>query len=122
MGLLDVLGGVLKGVVQQEASQLEGPLLSQVLGNTNLGDIGGLLQKLQGGGLSSQVSSWLGNGANLPVTADQIRAALGNAQVQDIAKSMGLPVDKLLPILSQQLPDLIDKLSPNGKLVVPPAK
>lgn len=122
MGLLDVLGGVLKGVVQQEASQLEGPLLSQVLGHTNLGDIGGLLQKLQGGGLSSQVSSWLGNGANLPVTADQIRAALGNAQVQDIAKSMGLPVDRLLPILSQQLPDLIDKLSPNGKLVVPPAK
>jgi len=121
MSLFDALSGAVKGVLQQEAGQLEGALLSQVLGNTNLGDLNGLLQKLQSGGLSAQVGSWLGNGANMAVTAEQIEAALGNAHVQEIARSMGIPVDTLLPVLAQQLPALIDKLSPDGKLATPAA-
>ena len=107
--------------MQQEGGQLEGALLSQVLGNTNLGDLGGLLQKLQSGGLSTEVASWLGNGSNMPVTAEQLQAALGNSHVQEIARSMGIPVDSLLPVLAQQLPALIDKLSPNGRLAAPAA-
>ncbi|MBS0248745.1 MAG: DUF937 domain-containing protein [Proteobacteria bacterium] len=124
MSLFDALGGVVKGVLQQEGGQLEGALLSQVLGNTNLGDLGdlgGLVQKLQTGGLGAEVASWLGNGSNMPVTADQLQAALGNSHVQDIARSMGIPVDTLLPALAQQLPALIDKLSPNGQLTAPAA-
>lgn len=121
MGLFDTLGGIAKGVMQQEGGRLEGALLSQVLGNTNLGDLGGLVQKLQSGGLSAEVASWLGNGANAPVTAEQLQAALGNSHVPDIARSMGIPVDTLLPMLAQQLPALVDKLSPNGTLTAPAA-
>lgn len=121
MSLFDALSGAVKGVLQEEAGQLEGALLSQVLGNTNLGDLNGLLQKLQSGGLSAQVASWLGNGTNMPVTEEQIGAALGNAHVQEIARSIGIPVDTLLPVLAQQLPALIDKLSPDGQLAPLPA-
>ena len=121
MGLFDALGGVVKGVLQQEGGQLEGALLSQVLANTNPGDLGGLVQKLQSGGLAGEVASWLGNGSNMPVTAEQLQAALGNSHVQDIARSMGIPVETLMPMLAQQLPALIDKLSPNGRLAAPAA-
>lgn len=121
MGLFDSLGGIAKDVWQQEKGQLEAALLQQFLAHTNVGDLGGLVQKLQAGGLGAEVQSWLGNGPNLPVTAAQIEAALGNSRVQEIAKSMGIPVDTLLPVLAQQLPSLIDKLSSNGRLNAPSA-
>lgn len=71
---------------------------------------------LQKGGLDTQVKSWLGNGANLPVTADQLKAVLGNSQIQDFARQLGLPVDALLKMLAEQLPGIVDKASPNGVL------
>jgi uncharacterized protein YidB (DUF937 family) len=129
MGLLDELGSSLKGAMGQVLSQAVGDveanalpvLLSQVLSKTDLGSVSGLVAKLQAAGLGNQVSSWLGNGANLPVTSDQLRAALGDEQVKQIANAIGLPADKLLPVLSQYLPAAIDKMSPNGKLQEPKA-
>jgi len=117
MGLFDqIVSAALRGGIgEAEQSALPG-LLGQLLGQTNLGNIGGLLQQLQQGGLGNQVSSWLGNGANLPVSTDQLRAALGNEQVQQLARQAGLPVDQLLAMLSQHLPQTVDRMSPNGTL------
>ena len=127
MSLFDQIGGGLKGVVSQFLGQGTGEvdanalpeLLSQVLGKTDLGGVGGLLAKLQESGLGSQVASWLGNGSNQPVSSDQIRNALGSAQVQQIANMIGLPTDKILALLSTHLPEAIDRMSPNGTLVEP---
>lgn len=116
MGLFDNLGGTLSGVLGQVKSAAVPALMSAVLAKTNLGDLGGVVSQLQQGGLGTQVSSWLGNGANLPVSPDQLKAALGNEQVQQIAQHLGLPVDKALSLLSQHLPDMVDKASPNGEL------
>jgi uncharacterized protein YidB (DUF937 family) len=120
MGLFDeIVSGALKGVMGQAEQSLLPGLLSQLLANTNLGSIGGLLQQLQQGGLASQVASWLGNGANHAISADQLRAALGNEHLQQMAQAAGLPIDKLLAMLSQQLPQTVDKMSPNGTLQEP---
>jgi uncharacterized protein YidB (DUF937 family) len=117
MGLFDSLvSGALKSVLQQGDSSQVGGLLSQILGKTDLGSLGGLLSQLQQGGLGGEVSSWLSNGHNMPVSQDQLKAALGNEQLQQMARSMGLPVDALLAMLSQQLPGAVDKMSPNGAL------
>jgi uncharacterized protein YidB (DUF937 family) len=117
MGLFDqIIGGALRGALgNAEQSALPG-LLGQLLGQTNLGSIGGLLQQLQQGGLSDQVSSWLSNGRNMAVSPDQLRAALGDEHVQQMAQQAGIPIDKLLAMLSQQLPQTVDKMSPNGTL------
>jgi uncharacterized protein YidB (DUF937 family) len=113
----DLIGGVLKGMTGQQGEGSGLPaILAQILGNTNLGSIGGLLEQLQKSGLGPQVSSWLGNGANLPISADQLRAALGDENVRQIAASLGIPVDQILAQLSQHLPATIDKMSPNGTL------
>jgi uncharacterized protein YidB (DUF937 family) len=127
MGLLDELGSSLKGDMGQVLGQAIGDieanalpaLLSQVINKTDLGSVSGLVAKLQEGGLGSQVSSWLGNGANLSVSPDQLRAALGNEQVKQIADAVGLPADKILSVLSQYLPGAIDQMSPNGTLQEP---
>jgi uncharacterized protein YidB (DUF937 family) len=117
MGLFDeIVSGALKGVMGQSEQSLLPGLLSQLLANTNLGSVGGLLQQLQQGGLGGQVASWLGNGANHAISPDQLRSALGNEQLQQLAQSAGLPIDKLLAMLSQQLPQTVDKMSPNGTL------
>jgi uncharacterized protein YidB (DUF937 family) len=117
MGLFDELvSGALKGVVGQAEQSLLPGLLSQLLANTNLGSVGGLLSQLQQGGLGNQVSSWLSNNQNLPLSPDQLRSALGNEQLQQMARSAGLPVDKLLAMLAQHLPQTVDKMSPNGTL------
>ena len=112
MGLLDSLKGALGKV---EASALP-TVINTVLAQTQYHDLNGLIVALEKGGLGPQVKSWLGNGANMPITADQLKAVLGNAQVQEFARHLGLPVDETLKLLAQYLPEIIDKASPNGTL------
>ena len=91
-------------------------LINTVLAQTQYHDLNGLVTALQQGGLDAQVKSWLGNGANMPITADQLKAVLGNSQVQEFARHLGLPVDQTLAVLAQYLPEIVDKASPNGML------
>ena len=111
MGLFDSL----KGMLESEALPA---LLNTVLAQTQYHDLAGLVAALEKGGLGPQVQSWLGNGQNMPVTADQLKAVLGNSQVQEFARHLGLPVDETLSELAKYLPEIIDKASPNG--VLPP--
>jgi uncharacterized protein YidB (DUF937 family) len=111
-----ILGSALRGLAGQMASGGLPAILSQVLGKTDLGSIGGLLQQLQQSGLGPQVASWLGSGQNLPVSVDQLKGALGDQHLRQMASQLGLPVDQLLGQLSQHLPGAIDHLSPKGTL------
>jgi uncharacterized protein YidB (DUF937 family) len=77
-----------------------------LLDNLGLGD---MLKSLLG-------QAWLGPGANLPISTEQLKAVLGNAQVQDFARQLGLPVDQALKTMAQYLPEIVDKASPNGVL------
>lgn len=128
MGLFDqIVSGALRGALGQGSAQEGGAmdqllpgLLGQLMGQTNLGGIGGLLTQLQQGGLGNEVTSWLGNGANRAISPDQLQSALGSEQLQQMARSAGLPVDQLLSMLSQHLPQTIDRMSPNGTLEEPP--
>ncbi len=115
MSLLEKLGGAIKSAADKVETVAPG-LISATLAKTNLGDLQGLVDQLQKGGLNEQVKSWLGSGANLPVTPEQIRAALGNTQVQQLAEKFGLSADALLKLLSEQLPTIVDKASPNATL------
>jgi uncharacterized protein YidB (DUF937 family) len=112
MGLLDKLGGVIGQVTAAAAPAL----ISQVLAKTNLGDLQGIVNQLQQGGLGPQVQSWLSNGANMPVSPGQLKAALGNEQVRQIAEHFGVPVDQALKLLAEHLPATVDQASPNGTL------
>jgi uncharacterized protein YidB (DUF937 family) len=112
MGLFDKLGGVLGQVTAAAAPGL----IAAALAKTNLGDLQGIVNQLQQGGMGKQVQSWLGNGSNLPITPEQLKAALGNEQVRQIAEHFGVPVDQALKLLAEHLPAAVDQASPNGTL------
>jgi uncharacterized protein YidB (DUF937 family) len=112
MGLFDNLSGTFG----QLAAGAAPALIAAALAKTNLGDMQGLVNQLQQGGLGDQVKSWLGNGANMPVTPEQIRAALGNDQVKQLAEHFGVPVDAALKMLADHVPAAVDQASPNGTL------
>lgn len=116
MGLFDNLGGSLKDIMGQVGAAAAPALISAVLAKTNLGDLQGLVNQLQQGGLNEQVKSWLGNGTNMQVTPDQLRTALGNEHVRQLAEHFGLPVDAALNLLAQHLPTVVDQASPHGTL------
>jgi uncharacterized protein YidB (DUF937 family) len=111
-----ILGSALRGLAGQGATGGLSDVLSQVLGKTDFGSIGGLIQQLQQSGLGAQVTSWLGNGENLPISVDQLKGALGGPQLRQLATQLGLPVDQLLGQLSQHLPGAVDHMSPHGTL------
>ncbi|MFG1478081.1 YidB family protein [Xanthobacter sp. V4C-4] len=139
MGLFDqMLGGVLNNVLSQAGnsgalgnllnSALSGPMaqalpgmLEGALAKTPYGSLDGLLAQLQESGLGEQVTSWLSNGPNLPVSAEQIVSALGESQLGQLGAGFGLTPERITELLSQYLPSLVDKLSPNGVLEVPKA-
>jgi uncharacterized protein YidB (DUF937 family) len=115
MSILDKVSSALKGVLDQAETVAPG-LVSSTLAKMNLGELQGLVDQLQKGGLNEQVSSWLSTGANLPVSSEQMRATLGNEQVKQLAEKFGLPVDATLKLLSEKLPEIVDRASPDGKL------
>jgi uncharacterized protein YidB (DUF937 family) len=106
-------GGLLKGVAGELGKQAP-TILSQVLANS--GGLQGVVNKLQQAGLDKQVASWLSNGQNIPVTKEQLRAAINDKQLQQIARSLGVPVDQALDVLAKYLPEAIDQASPNGQI------
>lgn len=128
MGLLDsVLGSALGAMTGQQGGGGGAGALIQVLGGLlanqgggggggGLGGLGGLIGQLQQGGLADAVGSWISTGQNMPVSADQITAALGQGRLSEMAQQAGVPVGDLAGQLSQYLPQIIDKLSPNGQL------
>ncbi len=122
MGLLDsVLGAALGG---QQGGQAPGAggldpqmlmgLVSQLLNNA--GGLSGLLAKLQQGGLAEVAASWVGTGANQPVSPDALGSALGPDLMGQIAQAFGGNQQQAAGTLADLLPGLIDQLTPQGQL------
>jgi uncharacterized protein YidB (DUF937 family) len=78
------------------------------------GGVDGIMSKLQESGLGDQLSSWIGSGENQAVSPDQIKDALGKADLDQLAAKTGLDVDDLAGRISTKMPDAIDQLTPDG--------
>ena len=120
MGILDSLenSDAFKGALGQLEGAVLPVVLSEVLGNSSQGGGGlsAIVAKLQQAGLGDQVKSWIGNGQNLPITAEQLQQVLGSDTVKQLAARFNIPVDQLAKVLAQQLPTAVDHASPDGKL------
>ena len=80
------------------------------------GGVQGLVNLFQEGGLGNVISSWIGTGANLPVSADQLKQVLGGERLSQIASQLGIPAHDAASRLAQALPTLVDKATPGGTL------
>ncbi len=116
MGLLD---GLVENVLGTGTQQSQGSMLQvalQVLEQN--GGLPGIISKFEHGGMADHVGSWLGTGANMPISGAQLQEILGSGSIGEIAQRLGLSHGDASSGLAQVLPQVIDKLTPEGQ--VPP--
>ncbi len=117
MGLLDSVVGALGGSAGGTSSNALVQLIVQMLANNAQdGGLGGLVQSFERAGLGHIVSSWIGTGQNLPISPEQLQQVLGQGRIGQIAQSLGLQPDQVAAQLSQVLPRVVDKVTPDGQI------
>jgi uncharacterized protein YidB (DUF937 family) len=110
MGLLDQVASVLGGGDTKKVTANVGGLLD------DLGGVGGLVEKFDAEGLGDLAKSWVGTGANKAISPELIAKALGSGQLQKLATQAGISPEKAAAGLSKVLPEIIDKLTPDGEV------
>jgi uncharacterized protein YidB (DUF937 family) len=112
--LNDLLGGQGQQAGAGSLISVAGQLIDRA------GGLQGLVNTLQQNGLGGAVQSWIGNGANQPVSGNELGQALQNgglgSVVQEAAAKMGVDPNDLLGKLSQVLPHAVDHLNPDGQV------
>ena len=111
MSLFDSVMGAVSGHVQQQggmASVLGGLLAN----NGEAGGLDGLVEKFKQAGMADQVNSWIGNGQNLPISAEQISQILGSDVVRTVAANI------LAAPLIAMAPRIVSHVAPGGMLVL----
>jgi uncharacterized protein YidB (DUF937 family) len=105
MGLFD---GILGGVVGAEMATAVNGLIEKH------GGVQGIVAQMESQGLGNTVKSWVGNGANQPISAAQVHAAFGSDVIAALAAKTGLNPQDLAQKLAQALPQAINHLTPTG--------
>jgi uncharacterized protein YidB (DUF937 family) len=113
----NILGSVLSSMGQQGGGMgaLASAAGSLLANDGEHGGLGGLIGKFQQAGLGDIVGSWVGSGQNMPISADQLQNVLGSDAVAGIAAKLGMNPSDALGQLSNLLPGLVDKLTPDGQ-------
>ena len=104
-GLSDVLKGGLGGLLAGGAA---GSVLS--------GGLGDLLNQFQQKGHGDAANSWVSNGPNKQIAPGDLANALGADQIDSLSAQSGLSRDELLSGLSKYLPEVVNHLTPDGRL------
>jgi uncharacterized protein YidB (DUF937 family) len=106
MGIFDTLAGQVLGQLSGEGNQGVYEALGGMLTNPQTGGLQGLVQAFQQGGLGHLVASWV----------EQLQAVLGSERLQALAASIGLDPQQVAAQLAQLLPQVVDRLTPNGEI------
>lgn len=124
-GLEDVLGGLLgggtsgspgtaaKGMNVAAIAAALGPLIAKLVKS---GGLSKMVSGAQASGLSAQADSWVGTGANAPVSGQEMRAIVGEDTVSQFAQQAGISDDEAADVLAQVVPRVVNGLTPDGQL------
>jgi uncharacterized protein YidB (DUF937 family) len=133
MALLPIVLGMLANRGSQGSSPTQtnlapgsgglGDLLGQVLGGAGSsgGGLGGLLEQLQRTGFREQADSWVSRGANRPISPDAMSQVFGKDGLETIARQAGIRPDEASHGLSELLPEVVDRMTPDGAVPEPDA-
>jgi len=103
------LGGLLSG-------GLGGLLAGGAVGSVLSGGLGDLLNQLKDAGQHDVAKSWVGNGPNQEIAPEDLAKALGSDQINVLMAHSGLSRDELLSGLSRYLPQVVNEMTPDGRL------
>ena len=108
------LGGLL--------DQVRGSIGQSGAGGFLSGGLGELIDRFKQSGYGDKAQSWVGTGPNNPVTPNELELAIGGDVLATLSEKTGLPKDELLARLSRELPDAVDKYTPDGQLPTAPSQ
>jgi len=109
-------GGATGGLGDLIRNGLGGLLAGGVSGGLLGGGLGELVKQFQQNGHGDVANSWVSNGPNKPISPSQVEQALGPEVVQELSQHTGQPIQDTLAELSKSLPDVVNKLTPDGRL------
>jgi uncharacterized protein YidB (DUF937 family) len=122
-GLGDILGGMLGGGGRPGApgagglgDVLGGLLAGGAAGSVLNGGLRNLVEDLEQSGQGAAARSWVGSGENQPIEPNDLAKAAGADTIDALSRQTGMPRDELLAQLSEELPNLINQLTPDGRL------
>jgi len=102
----------------RSSDPLPGPTAEPSSGSI-LDGLGGLIEQFQKRGFGDTVDSWVNTGANKDVAPRDVSDALGGDFVDELSKRTGLSRDQVLTELSRMLPNVVDRLTPQGRMPTP---
>jgi len=115
-GLGDVLGRLVGGAGGGAGGGLGGLIGGAAAGSLVSNGLGNLLKEFQEGGFGQAAQSWVGHGPNEEIAPNDLAKALGGDTVDALTRQTGMSRADLLAGLSQHLPDLVDQLTPDGRV------
>lgn len=121
-GLGGLLGGLLGGAGGSQrglgdlAGGLGGLLGGASAGSVLSGGLSNLVKDLQNSGHGQTAQSWVGTGPNQPIAPNELGAALGDDTIDALSRQTGMSRNDLLATLSRHLPEVVDRLTPNGRV------
>lgn len=119
MGLFDSIANQAVSALSGQGASGSAGILEAVTGlltSSKTGGLQGLMAAFQEQGLGNIISSWIGSGQNLPISGEQVLAIFGSGQIQEIAQKLGLSTGDASSAVAGVLPQVVDKLTPNGQL------
>lgn len=114
--MLEGLAKTLKDLLPDAADDMVDKAMGAINDPAN-GGLQGVVDKFRASGMGETVNSWIAAGTkNLPITADQVRAALGNEHVTALAAKLGIDPANAAEKLAAMLPQAVDAATPDGTL------
>lgn len=116
---MDIMN-IAKGLLAQKLggnSDAMGDVVGNLLGKGDSMDLGSLVGGLKEKGLGDVADSWLGDGENAEISADQLKDVIGSEKIAQAAQKLGTDEGSLLDGLKDALPQIVDKSSKGGSLL-----
>ena len=118
----DKIGDMIRGAGYRNPHDPQGGILDQIskgVSGTALGDI---LDRFRGAGAGSKVDSWVGTGPNQPIQPSDVEAAIDEDTLTSLSMQTGLSREELISRITRDLPEAVNKMTPDGKLPVEPTQ
>lgn len=112
----DKIGEMIRGAGDRNPNDPQGGILDQLskgVSGTALGDI---LDRFRGAGAGSKVDSWVGTGPNQPIEPNDVEAAIDEDTLTSLSMQTGLSREELISRITRDLPEAVNKMTPNGEL------
>ena len=118
----DKMGDVIRGARVRKPNDPQGGLLDQISNGVSGTALGDILDRFRGAGAGSKVDSWVGTGPNQPIQPSDVEAAIDEDTLTSLSMQTGLSREELISRITRDLPEAVNKMTPNGKLPHEPTR